>query len=157
MFQVTMSQSHPVKAKGLKAVLTQLGIEPAAFAEKVALVFVVPSAKAISFKRQRIDGTTPLSNRTPITIVNGIKRRIPAALEGTNIRSVGHLRQLPSTAKLQTAEQKRAHSAAQQLLQRHEQEAVPRECSIHHALERVPQFVLGVPESSFDAIMSAKG
>lgn len=140
LFQVTVSHTHPVKAKGLYAVLKQLRINDP---RKAALVFAVPKDKMNIFKKQRVSGSDALHDNSPITAVSRIKFAIKSALKGTNISTVGQLRKLPPNAKFDK-KQIKTYMTAQECLNRHENEVVAYDSDAYRMLEQIPQFVWGV-------------
>lgn len=139
LFHAAVSGAHPVKAKSIRAVLQQLDIVP----QDAALVFVVPECDAVAFKRQKIAAARPLDNSSPMTVVSHIRSAHVAALEGTNIRTVGDLRDAPPDAKFDE-KQRSTYESARKCLWRHENEAVVSASETHRALEQMPQFVLGL-------------
>ncbi|KAE9043581.1 hypothetical protein PR003_g3485 [Phytophthora rubi] len=78
LFQMTVAETHPVKASGVLNVLEKLGL--LSHLELVALVFVVPKKLLQTFRRQEIVGI-PTTGTASVHSIAGIGKRIAELLE----------------------------------------------------------------------------
>ncbi|KAE9118929.1 hypothetical protein PF006_g18473 [Phytophthora fragariae] len=88
LFQMTVAETHPVKASGVMNVLEKLGL--LSHLELVTLVFVVPKKLLQTFRRQEIVGI-PTTGTASVHSIDGIGKRTAELLEYYGLATIEKL------------------------------------------------------------------